>query len=99
LFSNEYGYNPCEPDSGSFRAATVTGRLWRTLSGLRIGHPKRLILRYHPRARRAPDGSNWWWLLTRRSSFGEGDLYPALRAKVQNGRVTAFAVYYDSEGE
>jgi hypothetical protein len=99
FFYNLGGRNPCSPSYGYFRDAILTGRQWRTASGLRIGHPARLILRYHPRAKRDPRARNWWWLVTRTTPYGDGGSYAALTAKVQRGRVSAFAVYHQSGGE
>jgi hypothetical protein len=99
FFYNLGGRDSCQPRYGYFRDATLVRQPWRTSRGLRIGHPARLIRRYHPRARRDPRASNWWWLVTRTFPFGDGGEYAALAAKVQQGRVVAFTVYHQSGGE
>ena len=53
-FYNLGGHDPCQPQYGYFRDALITEKSWRTASGLRIGDPMRWILRYHPKANRAP---------------------------------------------
>jgi hypothetical protein len=99
FFYNLGGNDSCRPETGFFRDAIMTGRSWRTASGLRIGHPTSFIRRYHPRARHDPRARNWWWLVTRTFPYGEGGEYAALTAKVRNGRVAAFAVYHQAGGE
>lgn len=99
FFYNLGGEDSCNGAHGRFRDAIMTGRKWRTASGLRVGHPARFILRYHPRAKRDPKARNWWWLVTRRWPFGDGGPYAALTAKVLRGRVSALAVYHQSGGE
>jgi hypothetical protein len=93
------GRDPCEPQFGYFREAVMTGLRWRTASGLRVGHPSRYILRYHPEAKRSPSASQWWWLVTRHSRIGIGGNYGALEAKVVNGFVSAFRVNYAAGGD
>lgn len=99
FFYNLGGADSCKPETGYFRNAILTGRQWRTASGLRIGQPARFILRYHPRARRDAKARNLWWLVTRKWPFGDGGNYAALTAKVHRGRVSAFLVYHQSGGE
>ena len=96
-FYNLGGQDSCEPESGRFRDALVTGKQWRTASGLRIGHAERLIRRYHPRAQKRQGG--WWSLVTRRSPYGEGGPYDGLAAKVNRGSVSAFAIYFQAGGD
>ena len=99
FFYNLGGRNSCSPAYGYFRDAILTGRQWRTASGLRIGHSAQLISRYHPRAKRDPLARNWWWLVTREwPPYAEGT-YGALRAKVLRGRVSAFQVYHQAGGD
>jgi hypothetical protein len=98
FFYNLAGKNSCRPAFGYFRDALITRTPWRTASGLRIGHPARLILRYHPRAKRDPQARNWWWLVTRRAAYRD-DAYAGLSAKVHRGRVVALAVYYQAGGD
>jgi hypothetical protein len=81
-----------------FRDALITGKKWRTASGLRIGDPQRWILRYHPKAKRIQNGA-WWSLLERVPLWGEGVGYTALGAKVNQGSVSAFSVWYQAGGE
>jgi hypothetical protein len=99
IFYNLGGEDPCEPQFGYFNEAMLTGERWRTANGLRIGHPARYILRYHPKAQPSPVTRSWWWLLTRRTVIGEGGPYRALMAKVVNGRIAAFSVRYPAGGD
>jgi len=88
----------CAPQYGYFRDALVTGKKWRTASGLRIGDPMRWIYRYHPRAK--PTGTGGWWtLLERVPPWGDGTGYPALAAKVNRGSVSAFSVWFQAGGD
>lgn len=97
-FYNLGGRDACSPQYGYFASATMTGRRWRTSSGLAIGDPFRLL---HVRYRRAePRAGGWWWLIVR-STRREGRLTtePGLEAKVVNGRVVAFRVRYPAGGD
>jgi hypothetical protein len=97
-FYNLGGEDACEPQYGYLSQAIMAGRQWRTSKGLRIGHPCRYIFRYFPRARPAPAGP-WWWLVIRRSPYGDNALYGGLEAKVQRGWVVAFRVNYAAGGD
>jgi hypothetical protein len=95
-FYNLGGQNPCQGRYGYFGEAIVTGRGWATAKGLRIGDPARRVSALY--GRRRVSGA-WVWLLTRRSPFGEGGVYPALSARLYGGRVTAFRVKYQAGGD
>jgi hypothetical protein len=97
-FYNLAGQDPCRPQYGYFRDALVTGKRWRTASGLRIGDPMRWIYRYHPRAKPIGTGA-WWSLLQRTPPWGDGRGYAALAAKVNRGTVSAFSVWFQAGGE
>jgi hypothetical protein len=99
VFYNLGGQNPCLPRYGRFSDALLTGKRWRTSSGLRIGDTRSDLLRLHPRARPSPLTRAWWWLVTRISPFGEGGPYGALSAKLNRGRVSAFSVVYPAGGD
>jgi hypothetical protein len=90
------GVNPCRPSAGRFSDALITGRRWRTANGLAMRDSLARLRRLYPRATRH---GAWWWLVTRRSPFGERLLYPGLAAKVRRGRVVAFAVSYAAGGD
>lgn len=97
-FYNLGGRGPCKPQFGYFRDALITGKNWRTASGLRIGDPMRSIWRYHPKAKPPLKGS-WWSLVMRPWPYGDGGTYAGLAAKVNNGKVSAFSVYFQAGGE
>jgi hypothetical protein len=90
--------DPCEPQYGYFSQAVMSGKQWRTSKGLRVGRPWKYVFRYFPRARPAPAGP-WWWLVIRRSPYGDNSLYAGLEAKVQRGWVVAFRVNYAAGGD
>ena len=95
-FYNLGGSNPCDPRGGRFGEATMTGKRWRTAVGLRVGDSlARLRALYRDERRR---GSSWW-LVTRKSRFGEGGSYPGLAARVQRSRVVGFTVSYPAGGD
>jgi hypothetical protein len=98
-FYNLGGQNPCRPQYGYFGEAWITSRQWRTASGLRVGHPWRYILRYHPRARPGGTRTGWWWLVTRYTPIGTGGPYAALAARVKDGYVVVFRVRYAAGGD
>jgi hypothetical protein len=98
FFYNLGGQDSCQPQYGYFRDALITGKKWRTASGLRIGDPQRWIFRYHPKA--TPTGTGAWWsLLQRVPPWGDGTGYAALAAKVNRGYVSAFGVWFQAGGE
>ena len=97
-FYNLGGQNPCRPQFGYFGEAWITSKQWRTASGLRVGHPWRYILRYHPRARHG-GATGWWVLVARRSRIGAFRSYSALAARVKNGYVVAFRITYAAGGD
>jgi hypothetical protein len=99
VFYNLGGRDPCVPRFGRFSEALVTGRQWRTASGLAIGDPETMLLRRHPRARHTPTTVSWWSLVVRRSPFGARRPYGALQAKIHRGRVSAFVIFYPAGGD
>jgi hypothetical protein len=97
-FYNLAGQDSCSPRYGYFRDALITGKKWRTASGLRIGDPASRIARYHPKAEPIKN-SAWWSLVTRPWPYGDGGTYAGLAAKVHQGKVSAFSVYFQAGGE
>ena len=98
FFYNLGGHDSCQPQYGYFRDALITGKKWRTASGLRIGDPMRWIFRYHANPKRIGTGA-WWSLLQRVPPYGDGTGYTALGAKINRGSVSAFSVWYQAGGE
>jgi hypothetical protein len=82
-------------------SAWQVNRRWRTSRGLRIGDSVTRLRRLYPRAgfHRRPLYWAGWWLVVRTSVYGETHEYPGLRARVRNGRVTAFVVEYAAGGD
>jgi len=76
--------------------AEITGNDWRTASGLRVGDPLRRLWARYPRAQPQPP---YWWLVIRRSPYGDHSNYAGLSAKARNGRVVAFLVRYAAGGD
>ena len=88
--------NPCLRQYGYFSNATMVGRHWVTVRGLRLGDPsRRLHVLYSPRR----FTGSWAWLVTRYSRIGVGAYYPGLAAKVHRGWVTAFRIRYPAGGD
>jgi hypothetical protein len=98
VFYNLAGQNSCRPQYGYFRDAVITGKRWRTTKGLRIGDPWRYISRYYPHARPTTTRPLWWSLVMRTVPYFDKP-YVALSAKVMDGSVVAFQVYYQAGGE
>jgi hypothetical protein len=102
-FYNLGGRNACTPQYGFFSRAFMRGGRWRTGSGLRVGVPVRWILRFHPRATWHPGERHFWpsgwWLVTRRSPYGNGGQYPGLLAETRNGLVFGLQVRYAAGGD
>jgi hypothetical protein len=98
VFYNLGGQDACKPQHGYFRDAIITGRQWRTSKGLQIRQPWRYILRHYSGARPSANGV-WWTLLPRKWPYGGGGTYAGLAAKVMDGWVVAFQVYYQAGGE
>jgi hypothetical protein len=85
--------NPCT--KGTAFVVRVTNRpAWRTAKGLRVGDGVPRLHRLYPH-RRLHTAAPWpgYWLVARRlcAEVG-GEPYPALRARIRNGRVSAFVV-------
>lgn len=98
VFYNLGGEDSCRPQHGYFRDALITGRQWRTSKGLRIRQPRRYLFRYYAGARPSVSGL-WWTLVPRKWPYGGGGTYAGLAAKVVDGWVVAFQVYYQAGGE
>ena len=82
--------DPC--NTGFLVLGTMTSRRWTTAAGLRIGIPatKARIRAAYQRATRHPSG---WWLLTRKyCELGGNAPYPALLARVSDGRISALVL-------
>jgi hypothetical protein len=86
--------NPCGSEARHW-STVITGEPWRTAKGLRIGDPSSQIRRLYPSARLAKGG--FWWLVMLNYIPGTPP-EPALRAKVRNGRVVAFYVWFPAGG-
>ena len=89
--------NPCRPRIGRFSTATITSRGdWRTSKGLRTGDSLARLRRLYPTA---PRRGQWWWLVVRRSPYGDNATYAGLAAKAVRGRVVALVVSYAAGGD
>ena len=101
LFYNLGGGDACRPDDGRFRTAAMTGRLWVTAKGLRVGDSVARLRRLYPGATYHASGHypRSWWLVTRYSRIGDNGYYPGLRAIVRNGRVGSFVIEYAAGGD
>jgi Domain of unknown function (DUF4232) len=86
-FAAPSAQDPCDPVSGSVRQATATGGSWHTAAGLAVGDPLATLRADYPNA--TQHGSTWWLLLGSSTTSGA---YPALAARVGNGRVTSLQV-------
>jgi hypothetical protein len=102
-FYNLGGGDACQPRDGRFSRAFLRGDHWMTTKRLRVGDPVSKLRRLYPNApfrrgepRLWPSG---YWLLTRRSVFGDGAEYPGLLAEVARGRVTGFQVRFPAGGD
>jgi hypothetical protein len=95
-FYNLGGHDPCLRQYGYFSDATMVGRQWQTVKGLRIGDPSRkLFALYRPQG----FSGAWVWLVKRHVPWGGGIDYPGLAAKIQRGWVVAFRIRYPAGGE
>ena len=99
VYYNLGGQDACEPQYGYFSQAIMTrqaggGRRRVCASGIRGSTSSATSL--VPAQR--PAGP-WWWLVTRRSPYGDNSLYAGLEAKVQRGWVVAFRVNYAAGGD
>ena len=81
----------CVPEQGCFRNALITGPRWRTAKGLRIGDSRARLAALYPAGASKLRGA-WWPLLIRPFPEELGGPYPALEAKLHQGRVTAFRI-------
>jgi hypothetical protein len=83
---------PCT--KGVALIVTMTGRTaWRTAVGLRVGDTTARVRALYPRARLRGAGTDrGYWLVTRQicAEVGGGS-YPGLLARMNGGRVSAFA--------
>ena len=102
-FYNLGGGDACRPRDGRFSRAFLRGDHWMTTKRLRVGDSVAKLRRLYPDApfrrgepRLSPSG---YWLLTRRSVFGDGSEYPGLLAEVSRGRVVGFQVRFPAGGD
>jgi hypothetical protein len=102
-FYNLGGGDACQPRDGRFSRAFLRGDHWMTTKRLRIGDSAARLRRLYPDApfRRGEPGfwPSGYWLLTRRSVFGDGTEYPGLLAEVARGRVVGFQVRFPAGGD
>ena len=105
-----YGYvgsgTPCsEPAEHWIDRITVTGRRWRTRSGLRVGASVATLRKLYPQAQRHRGFAPGFWLVAQRQRCVIGDCeskyetVPHLVAKVRRGRVSAFVIHVGAQGE
>ena len=102
-FYNLGGGDACQPRDGRFSRAFLRGDHWMTTKRLRVGDSVAKLRRLYPDApfrrgepRLSPSG---YWLLTRRSVFGDGSEYPGLLAEVSRRRVVGFQVRFPAGGD
>lgn len=88
------GGNPCTSE-GNAQSARVTTARWSTARGLHVGDRLARLRELYPKATRH---GRAWWLVSRRSPFGEGRFAP-LAAVVADGRVRALEVWIGGAGE
>lgn len=88
------GGNPCTSE-GNAQSARVTTARWSTARGLHVGDRVGRLRELYPNASRH---GRSWWLVSRRSPFGEGRFAP-LAAVVADGRVRALEVWIGGAGE
>ena len=88
-FSKRGRGNPCDPRSGEFAHALMTGARWRTAKGLRIGDPRRRLRTLYGQRRLA---GAWSWLVVRYNPIAT--VHYGLEARSSRGRVVAFRVTY-----
>ena len=93
-FYNLGGQDACGRTTGFFQSATINGRGWRTVQGLRIGDAGARVRRLFPSAER--HGNRWWLVPRFTQATGR---YPGLSAGVNGGKVTDFRVVYGAGGE
>jgi hypothetical protein len=83
------------PCRGQWVVATITGRTWRTATGLRVGQPVARLRHLYSAATFhggfAPE-QGWWLVPRRRCAEVGGGPFPGLLARVHSGRVSALVV-------
>jgi hypothetical protein len=86
----------------------VTGHRWVTARGVRVGDSVDYLKKRYPSARAARPLTGWYargyWLVTRHVGGYEGigglkPDAPVLVAETRDGRITAFVVVVDAEGD
>jgi hypothetical protein len=97
---------PCNaPDSHQIDRIMVTGRRWRTRSGLRVGASVATLRRLYPKAERRQGWYGGYWLVTSRERCVIGicetqyATVPHLVAKIRGGWVSAFVFPVGAQGE
>jgi hypothetical protein len=86
--------NPCR--TGFFVQATMIGRAWHTVKGLRVGGSAARLRALYPRAPHVTGSgpTDGWWLVTRRACAEVGgQRFPGLLTRMNpRNRVAAFVV-------
>jgi hypothetical protein len=85
----------CNPNKVIY-TARLTGDTWRTWRGLRIGDRSSQIRIHHPKA---TIHHGVWWLATTVLPFGNMARVPTVSATTHGGRVKAFELYVQAQGE
>jgi hypothetical protein len=86
----------CDPYKAVW-TATVTDKRWRTGKGLRVSDPKSRVFKLYPSAR-LQNGVGWV-LFSKSFLAGVPKRVPSLSAKVGRGRISAFGIYVNTQGE
>jgi hypothetical protein len=77
--------------------ARFTSRQWRTWRGLGVGDRSGQILAHHPRASLH---HGVWWLATTHYPFGlQPNIAPTVMATMHGGRVNAFELSIQAQGD
>lgn len=92
------------PDLIRISTINITGELWYTASGLKIGHSGARVSRLYPRAIFKRRERSWWLVHVReRCVIGICDdeyvTVPRLIAKMRRGRVASFVFPVGAQGE
>ena len=86
----------CNPNKVIWIATITQRRNWRTWAGLRIGDRTRKIRIRHPRATLH---NGVWWLATTNRPFGNQATIPTVSATTRAGRIVAFHLDIQAQGE
>jgi len=96
-FYNLGGQDACKPQYGYFRFATITAKGWRTVKGLGIGDTSYKMHALYRRVRW--DTQQWAGISFNTQAMFVHGAYSTVQAKIMNGRVVAFRVWYPAGGE